>query len=295
MDFDIMRASGRLSELDLKITTGNLGINILWFRVMQCGSDTVIKRHTHSSFEFHFVYAGSSRVVLDKGAFEVGAGEFYLTLPGVHHRQEIPAGYIEFSLNCEFSAINEHSAETRHIVDILKNAECRPYKDIAGASGLFYDALREAYFQNTGFYSNISALTLMLVSAAARAIGGLSQADYAVPLKQKKDGYRFIQIQDYIRSNIGLPLSTADVARYMFLSEKQVARIVSEACGMTTKKLVQDLKFRKAKELLVERQDLSVRQISEMLGFSSEYYFNQFFKRKEGYPPGAFRFNVRIS
>lgn len=295
MDFDIMRASSRLSELDLKIATGNLDINVLWFRVMQCGGNTVIERHAHSSFEFHFISAGSSRVLLDEGAFDINAGEFYLTLPGIHHRQEIRAGYVEFSLNCEFTPLNESSAETRHILNVLEHAECRPYKDIAGAGGLFRQVLKEAYFQNTGFYNNISALTLMLVSAAARAIGGLSQAGYAVPLKQKKDGYRFIQIQDYIRSNIYLPISTADIARYMFLGEKQVARIVSEASGMTTKELIQDLKFRKAKDLLIERPDLTVRQISEMMGFSSEYYFNQFFKRKEGFPPGVFRINVRIS
>ena len=62
---------------------------------------------------------------------------------------------------------------------------------------------------------------------------------------------------------------------------------------MTTKELIQEAKFSKAREILLQRQDLSIREISEMLGFSSEYYFNQFFKRKEGYPPGIFRSNVQ--
>ena len=99
MNFDIMKAYSRLSELDLKITSGNLGINVLWFRAMQCSMDAVIERHTHSTFEFHFVNAGSSRVELDNGGFTVQAGEFYLTKPGIYHRQHNCTGYVEFSLN----------------------------------------------------------------------------------------------------------------------------------------------------------------------------------------------------
>lgn len=293
MDFDLSKASSRLSELDLKITTGNLGINILWFRAMQCNTDHVIERHTHSTFEFHFVYSGSCRVVLDNAAFEVTTGEFYLTAPGVHHRQENSKGHTEFSLNCELIAIDGQNSEAQYIVNVLENAECRPVADIAGATGVFYKALEEAYFQSTGFYNNIHSLTVMLIIAAARGINGSTPAEYNVPIKQKKDEYRFIQIRDYIRDNVALPISTTDISRHMFLGEKQISRIVKEATGVTTKELIQEFKFQEARAMLIARQDLTIRQIAEMLGFSSEYYFNQFFKRKEGYPPGIFRGNVQ--
>jgi AraC-like DNA-binding protein len=293
MDFDIMKASRGLSELDLKINTGNLGINVLWFRAMQCNMDDVIERHMHSTFEFHFVYAGSSRVELDDGGFDIQAGEFYLARPGVYHRQHNFKGYIEFSLNCELSSDEEQESEAEYIVDTLKNTGCKPYADVAGATNIFYKALEEAHYKNAGFYNNIRSLTIMLITAAARAIDGLTPARYTVPIKHKKIEYRFMQISDYIRDNISLPISTTDISHYMFLGEKQISRIVSEAAGMTTKELIQEFKFQKAKSMLIERQDLTIRQIAEMLGFSSEYYFNQFFKRKEGYPPGVFRVNVR--
>jgi len=294
MDFDLLKASSKLSEMDLKITSGNLGINILWFRAIHCTNDIVIERHTHSTFEFHFIYAGSSMVILDDGSFEAQAGEFYLTSPGVYHRQEIQKRYIEFSLNCELNALDEHSSEAQYMVNILKNAVCKSYKDIAGATGFFYKALEEAYFQNIGYYNNIAALTVMLVSSASRAISGFTQASYCVPKKKKKDEYRYIQIQDYIRSNVYLPISTSDIARHMFLGEKQISRIVYEAIGISTKELIQSFKLKKARELLIEKPELSIREISELMGFSSEYYFSQFFKRNEGFPPGVFRSNVQL-
>lgn len=293
MDFDIMKASSRLSELDLKITSGSVGIDVLWFRAMTCSKDNVIERHTHSAFEFHFVYAGTSMVETDSGSFNIRQGEFYLTAPGVFHRQQNFKGYVEFSLNCELSLLDGQDSEAKYIVDVLRNAECKPIADTTGALEIFYKALEEAHCQSAGFYSNIRALTIMLITAAVRAISGTSPVQYAVPKKCKKDEYRFIKIRDYIRDNITQPITTKDISHYMFLGEKQISRIVLEATGMTAKELISQLKFQTAKSLLIEQRQLAVRQIAEMLGFSSEYYFNQFFKRMEGYPPGVFRTNVR--
>ena len=47
-------------------------------------------------------------------------------------------------------------------------------------------------------------------------------------------------------------------------------------------------KARQARKLLLETE-LSLQQISEMLGFSEHNNFNRFFKRIEGMPPGIFR------
>ena len=295
MDFDMLKASSRLSELDLKITSDSLGVNVLWFRVMPCNCDSVVEKHTHSTYEFHFVFKGTSIVEVDDKSFTVREGEFYLTAPGIFHRQQIQKGYIEFSLNCELINLKDQASEAEYLIGILRNADCRPVSDGAEALKLFSRVLEEAYYRDTGFYNNICSLTTQLVTAAARAISGFIPAHYSVPAKQKKNAYRFQQIRDYIRDNISLPISAADISRHMFIGEKQVYRIVKEAAGISTKELIQDIKFQTARKMLIERQDLTIRQIAELLGFSSEYYFNQFFKRLEGYPPGIFRVNVRNS
>jgi hypothetical protein len=59
LKLDLMKASRRLSELDLKVTSDNLLLEILWFRLMSMGADQVINRHTHSTYEFHFIASGS--------------------------------------------------------------------------------------------------------------------------------------------------------------------------------------------------------------------------------------------
>jgi len=186
MEFDLAKASNKLSELDLKITSGSFDINVLWYRVMQCSNDYIIERHTHSTIEFHFVYSGSCKVVLDDECFFARKGEFYVTAPGIYHRQEIKEGYVEFSLNCELIIAKEDDYEGRYIIDLLKDVGCKPFKDVTGATKIFMKVLEEAFYQKIGFYNNICSLTIILIMAAVRAIYGSSPAKYPAPVKQKR-------------------------------------------------------------------------------------------------------------
>ena len=44
---------------------------------------------------------------------------------------------------------------------------------------------------------------------------------------------------------------------------------------------------------LLKNKDLSLSAISTMLGFPNEYYFNTYFKKAVGLPPGAYR-NINL-
>jgi len=167
-----------------------------------------------------------------------------------------------------------------------------PVKDIYNAIEYFYRALEEAYHQKIGFYNNIKCLAAIIIAMAARAVSKGNESTYDVPLKAKEDDYRFTIIRKFIEDNIANNITTVDVANYMHLSHKQVCRIVRRKTGGSTKDLIDRIKLDRAKSLLKDTR-LSIKEIASVLGFSSEYYFNQFFKRKEGYPPGVYRNNIK--
>jgi AraC-like DNA-binding protein len=295
VDFDLSKASQKLSELDLKIALDNLYIDVLWFRAMQSTGKATINKHKHSSFEFHFIYSGSTLVELGDVTFTAKAGEFYLTAPGVYHRQTFNSNYIELSLNCDLRLFEDKPSEAVYLLSTLKEAVCKPVKDTTGVTDLFLGVLKEAYFQNAGFYSRIRCLTAAMIIAASRAISGLIPANYQLPHKQRKNEYRIVQIEKFIEDNVMSRLTSSDISKFMYLGEKQISRIITEARGVSTKELILSFKLQKAKKLLIEHSDLTVGQISEILHFSSEYYFNQFFKREEGYPPGVYRKTAKLS
>ncbi len=263
---------------------------------MELKDNWSINRHTHSTFEFHFVTAGSCSVSLDDCEFTVEAGEFYVTAPYVFHEQRGKPGerFVEYGLNCDIRLEWEKPSEAQHIIKVLTETHCKKLKDANGAIALFDMALEEAYHQNIGFFNNIKSLVVMIVNSAVRSIRQNASARYDVPLKNEKDDYRFAQIDKFINDNISHPISTHDIAKHLYLSDKQVCRIIKGARGMSTKQLIERVKFEKAEEMLNNTR-LSVKQISDALGFSSQYYFNQFFKRMEGYPPSVYRSNIKSS
>ena len=294
MKFDLIKASKRLSELELHIKSDNLVMDVLWFRAMVLEGEWNIPRHTHSTYEFHFIFSGSCIVVLDGEEFVVNAGEFYLTAPSVYHEQKSSGleRFVEYSINCDLKLAEDIPSEAEHILSVLAKSPCRPVKDSTGIMKLFNKALDEAYRRNLGFLNNIKSLALMIVINSARAISGNIPARYDFPHKPGKNDYRLRQIHGFIEDNITGSITTGDISKHMFLSEKQVSRIIKQSMGVSTKEYVLRKKLDRAKELL-KSTDLSIKQIAELLGFSSEYYFNQFFKREEGFPPGVFRKNTQ--
>ena len=289
---DISKASKKLSELYLKFTVDNMEIEVTWFRVMIQDGEWHINRHTHSSYEFHFIRKGRCRVELDDGSFYAEEGEFYLTAPGVFHEQSGDGELVEFCINCDLRLVEDRLSESGYIMGILEKADCKTYTDSCGITGLFEQALNEAYNQEIGYYNNIRSLVSMIVFSTARVIASGMPAFYETPEKVNHDGLRFKHIEKFIDDNIYNPLTVHDIAKFMFLSEKQICRIITDKKGVTTKKFIMAKKLEKAKDLL-KHTELPIKEVSHLLGFSSEYYFSQFFKRREGYPPGTYRINVR--
>lgn len=291
---DIIQASNRLSKIDLRLEIDNLEISVTWFRVMKTSGEWIIDRHMHSSYEFHFVTEGGCRVRLDGCEFHARAGEFYLTAPQVYHEQsgEGNGRYTEYSINYDIhikDGRDAGSAEGAALLEVLNTAGCRAVPDDFGGIRFFNEALAEALSQKTGYYSNLRCLAAMILTAAARAFD--DSRKYAVPMKRNESDYHFMEIERFVNDNLSTPIGVESIAGHLYLSSRQINRIVMRYTGKTAKKYISARKLEKAKELLRD-SSLSIRQISEKLGFTSEYYFSQFFRREEGYPPGRYRRSV---
>lgn len=92
----------------------------------------------------------------------------------------------------------------------------------------------------------------------------------------------------YIADNIDRAPGVAEVAAYCALSSKQLTRIFLQYEDMTPGEYIKGKRIQRAEKLLTD-QSLSLKQISEIMNFSSEYYFNEFMKKFCGMPPGAYR------
>ena len=291
---DYAEESSRLSALDLSIRLGSLSLAVLWFRVMRNSGEWRIRRHMHSSFEFHIVASGACRVRLDRGEFVARAGEFYLTAPHVCHEQSSFGGgeYVEFSIDFDVEDQPSGNTEENRLLETLKGSDCRPVADRFGCAENFREALREAGEQKLGFYTEIQSCAVRILIGAARALSGGCGEKCPVPRKKGGNGRRFAEIRKFLEDNLCTRIRVSDLTSHFYLSGKQISRIVRSQTGLSTAEYLGSLRLKSAKKLLKDT-DLGIGEISEKLGFSSVTYFYQFFREKEGYPPGFYRGNIR--
>ena len=113
-------------------------------------------------------------------------------------------------------------------------------------------------------------------------------AECSHPLYETEEDLRLTLARQFVIDNINLPLTVADLASYCNLSEKQLTRLFLQYEGSPPKQYIQRQKVNKMEQLLADHT-LSLKEISEQMHFSSEYYFNSYFKKHFGMPPGMYR------
>jgi len=92
----------------------------------------------------------------------------------------------------------------------------------------------------------------------------------------------------FVRDNLSRPLSLQGVAQYLHVSPRHLSRLVKQSTGMGYTSFVQQERMARARQLLAETT-LSVKDITEVIGFSSVHYFTRLFTRESGIPPVFYR------
>ena len=82
--------------------------------------------------------------------------------------------------------------------------------------------------------------------------------------------------------------SGEEVSEYCYLSTKQLTRIFQRYEDISPGEYIMKMRISTIEKLLAD-DSLSLKQISEITNFKNEYYFNAFFKKHSGMPPGEYR------
>lgn len=95
---------------------------------------------------------------------------------------------------------------------------------------------------------------------------------------------------EFMHQNIYNTLTLNELAQYARLSVSHYTNHFRKLTGMTPISFFNDLKIRKASELLHE-PDRKIKDIANILGFEDPYYFSRWFKKTMGISPAAYRKN----
>lgn len=92
-----------------------------------------------------------------------------------------------------------------------------------------------------------------------------------------------------IETTFGEDLTVDALAVERFITPQYLTRLFRRFTGKTTQQYLLDFRLNKAKELLMNHQELSVQDIAGLVGFASASRFVQVFREKNGRTPRRFR------
>lgn len=97
------------------------------------------------------------------------------------------------------------------------------------------------------------------------------------------------RIQDYIKAHFEEnDLGLATISAYVNISPSYLSALYKKINGVGISVAISDFRIEMAESLLIN-SSLSIKSISEKVGFKSQYYFSACFKKKTGKTPTSYR------
>jgi two-component system response regulator YesN len=102
------------------------------------------------------------------------------------------------------------------------------------------------------------------------------------------------QTLQYIQEHLDADLSLARLAEMVYFNPKYFSRLFKQIVGIHLSDYIDELKVKKAKELL-SRNQLKITEIAYSLGYLSAPYFTRFFKKAMNMTPQEYRNSLMMS
>jgi len=116
----------------------------------------------------------------------------------------------------------------------------------------------------------------------------------ASPNQRRLRDDRIRRIVADLSVNLRLATNLEELARRVNLSPSRLSHLFVEELGVTPRAYAERLRIDRARQLL-EHTGLSIREIAAEIGFESEFYFSNRFRKSTGVSPTAWRSEHRRS
>ena len=97
----------------------------------------------------------------------------------------------------------------------------------------------------------------------------------------------------YLEDHYGEDISLDDLAAHFRRTPEYLCGIFKAATGETISHYLRRIRIHRAKLMLMERPDASLREIAETCGFHSLSYFGKVFREATGFTPQGYRLGAR--
>jgi len=286
MKTSILLESKDLNHYNLSFTLDNFQITI-----HRCKEDVFhgisgIDTHQHAGYELHYICSGKGHAVFCDKSFELSAGDVFLIAPYTPHKQIIlDQGIHKYTLLFNIQRLNYHSNNetiNEESIQIIRLLEATSNRLIHGQFSLcnyFEQAFYEIDHKRPGYYLVTKQAIMNAIIHVARLSydAECPSPTYSLPA-QNAEVSQMEQISEFIHNHLSTHLSNEAMAQRLHISDRQLHRLIKKHAGMSPHQYVTSMRIEYVKSLM-QNSNYTLRTISEMAGFSSEFHLSSAFKK----------------
>lgn len=296
----VLKSSKEFINYDLNFVIDNMKIKIYNFAIDTFENIDGYDYHKHSCFELHYIKSGHGIVEFKDRQHTLKRGDLFLCAPNSLHKQQVIAGHmIEYSLRFDIELLKLTSNKTsidesRELTRLLTESSQTLIHEKLDLERLFEQSFLEINDKSPGYYIKIKQYIMDIIIETARSYHARDNQDfikYDLPVRNI-ESYRMDIINRYIYDNIASKLTSNNIAVQVFLSERQLYRVIKNNTGMSTHQYIESIRISAVKKML-NQNSLNLSNIAELTGYSSAFHLSASFKKHTGISPKEYINNNR--
>lgn len=233
--------------------------------------------HTHPFTELFYVVSGKGSFLLDHVTSPINANDLIIVPPGSEHtEQSLDASPLEYIvLGIEgITFLDSKQASSQILYNYSKKAELLNLLNLI---------LQEVRSEQPGYDLVCQHLLDVVVIQVTR-----QQRLTPVPISNAKMTKECIQVKTYLDSHYSEHITLEGLAKRAHMNKYYLVHAFSRYTGMSPIHYLNAKRLQISRELLVST-DYSIAQVAASVGFSSQSYFTQVFRKETGISPMRYR------
>lgn len=240
--------------------------------------------HTHNFLEISIVLEGQANYTIEEQEFQLNAGQIMLFNPGTHHGEEQRTGTYSHQLHIGLTNISLDGLKRNHLPTkkaILNLGEYQwEFLDKA------WRLVKEYSEEQPEFQLMVKALIIEMLVLILRSLEKVQDNTVTLALSKnaKRKQYLVNHAIYYLENHHTQEITLEQLADTLYVSPTYLSKVFKESTGMSPINYLIQVRLKHAKELLANEQ-LTIREISQAVGYQDAYHFSKLFKKYYGVSP----------
>lgn len=266
----------------------NIYLKVLYAKKFSTSNNINSRIHFHPFTEFYFILDGKGKFSIEDRVIDTSKDDFFIINSNVGHSiyssKEENFVYISFGVDSIFvkNLLNDNNIEEDKYI----------YKNIEENQEYFiksFDIINEEFNSN-----DIFAQSMANAKASEFVISLLRKfKDEIIITNDIKINKQIDYIKNFIDNNYSEDINLESLSKMAYMNKFHLIAEFKQSYRVTPIDYLILKRIEVTKNLLISTNH-SMEEISSIVGFNSQSYFNQVFRKKVGLTPSQFRKNHRI-